>query len=168
MTATTTRGSHGETRARLLDFIARYHRFHKRGPSYAQMANHLGLKSLGSVYQHLDQLHKDGLVTWADRKRGSIRPLFRPTVRNRSEGDWTGDTRTRILVYIINYHEMHGYGPSHDDIMREFGLARTTVHSHLDYMRADGLVGWEDGKDRSLRPLMRVTLAFAARGSDSD
>lgn len=95
--------------------------------------------------------------------RGSLRPLYPPTVRNRSEGDWTGDTRTRMLVYIINYYEMHGYGPSHDDIMREFGLARTTVHSHLDYMRADGLVGCRDA--RTLNQAENASVAIIGWGS---
>lgn len=143
------------TRADLLDFITRYHRFHKRGPSYREMANHLGLRSLGSVYRQLDHLHKDGLVTWNDRKRGSIRPLVQQTVRNRSSGGWHGDSRTRMLLVITRYYEMHGYGPSHNDLMREMGLARTSVHTHLGYLRTEGLVTWDEGKDRSLRPLVR-------------
>lgn len=67
-----------------------------------------------------------------------------------------GSSRTRVLLAVIALHDAYGYGPSYTDLEHRTGLTRGTLQAHLTHLRRSGLVAWEDGKARTLRPLVAV------------
>ena len=61
------------------------------------------------------------------------------------------DTRERILASIQDYIADHGYGPSVRELCQAAGLSSTaTVVYHLRQLAAAGLIGYDEGKKRSI------------------
>lgn len=58
-----------------------------------------------------------------------------------------------VLLYIIEYRNKHGIGPAIRDFMREFGLSGTnSIRCHLLSLEGRGLIEWDKGKMRTIRP----------------
>jgi repressor LexA len=66
--------------------------------------------------------------------------------------------RLAILKFVESFVERNGYAPALREVTAGVGLASwSSISHHLQLMRADGLVSWEEGKVR--------TLAVTPRGS---
>ncbi|OAH61931.1 hypothetical protein [Domibacillus aminovorans] len=67
------------------------------------------------------------------------------------------ERRQKIFDYICSYIEQNNYSPSVREIGKHVGLVSTsTIQWHLDRLRADGYVTWQDGKPRTLRLLKQI------------
>lgn len=61
--------------------------------------------------------------------------------------------RDRLLRYLEAYWEAHGYGPTLEEIRRQFGFSsRSHALYHLEALVRMGLVDRERGKHRTWRP----------------
>jgi SOS-response transcriptional repressor LexA len=59
----------------------------------------------------------------------------------------------QILDEVVRFHREHGYCTSVRELMRRFGWASpNAVVFHLTALRERGLVTWEPGIARTLRP----------------
>lgn len=59
----------------------------------------------------------------------------------------------RIVAFVEDYIRDHGYGPSYDEIGAGVGLhSKSAVRHHLVALGRDGLLAWETGVARSVRP----------------
>lgn len=59
--------------------------------------------------------------------------------------------KQQICTFIQTFSQEHGYPPTVREIGKSLGMrSPSTVKFHLDKLRADGLLQWEDGKPRSL------------------
>jgi repressor LexA len=59
----------------------------------------------------------------------------------------------QVLDEITRFVEQHGYCTSVRELMRKFGwTSPNSVVTHLRTLRASGLVQWEPGVARTLRP----------------
>ncbi len=59
----------------------------------------------------------------------------------------------QVLDEIARFHEQHGYCTSVRELMHKFGwTSPNAVMFHLHFLRAAGLVQWEPGVARTLRP----------------
>ncbi|OAH53057.1 hypothetical protein AWH48_11910 [Domibacillus aminovorans] len=64
------------------------------------------------------------------------------------------ERRRKIFDYICNHIEQKNYSPTVREIGDHVGLASSsTTQSHLNRLKADGYVTWENGKPRTLRVL---------------
>lgn len=54
-----------------------------------QVMNAAGLSSSHSAWSQLVKLRRDGLVSWQDRRSGTLRPLYRPV-------KWRGSGRACV------------------------------------------------------------------------
>ena len=66
-----------------------------------------------------------------------------------------GYTRTRLLLLILRHYAERGFGPSIDEMGRATGKTKNGVKGHLNALRREGLVTWEPGKARTVRPTCR-------------
>ena len=62
-----------------------------------------------------------------------------------------GNTRLRILAYILNRHQ-EGRCPTHREIATHVGIYINAVHEHVSALALAGLVTWTFGTARTLRP----------------
>ncbi len=60
--------------AALLLVVLRTHRDLCRAPTWAEMLAATGLRSSQTIHKRLGHLRDAGLVTWAPRTRGTLRP----------------------------------------------------------------------------------------------
>lgn len=60
-------------------------------------------------------------------------------------------TPKNILDFVKFYIHKNGYSPSTRDIAQEFSCSTSTVNRLLKELREEGLVAFEDGKNRTLR-----------------
>jgi SOS-response transcriptional repressor LexA len=61
-----------------------------------------------------------------------------------------------LLMFVARFHASHGWGPSHREITAAMGWESTsTSFAALARLRRAGMVTWEPGIPRSLRPLVR-------------
>lgn len=59
-----------------------------------------------------------------------------------------------LLAYLREYIAEHSYGPTLREMMAAIGVSTPSVAAyHLERLRADGLVTFEDGKSRTVRLL---------------
>ena len=65
--------SGNQTRARLIDFIARYIDEHGYSPSQDEMRKELALSSRSHVSYHLRVLRAEGRVDWEPRRTRTVR-----------------------------------------------------------------------------------------------
>lgn len=62
-------------------------------------------------------------------------------------------TRQRVLDFIVEFRSEHGYSPTILEICRGLDLAsKSTVWNHLNHLRREGRVTWQEGSDRTVRP----------------
>lgn len=74
-----------------------------------------------------------------------------------------GNSCTRIFIAVLRFHEAHGYGPSLREISTETGLPFGSITHHLAALQARGMVTWEPGQSRTLRPVvMRVPFGASS------
>lgn len=59
-----------------------------------------------------------------------------------------------VCLFVVRYYERYGFGPSIGEIADGVGRSKSTVLIHLRRLRREGLVAFEDGKRRTLRPLV--------------
>jgi Mn-dependent DtxR family transcriptional regulator len=62
--------------------------------------------------------------------------------------------QTRVLVEVIRLHEESGYVTVRA-VAAACGISTMGAHHRLRRLRDAGLVGWEDGRIGTLRPLVR-------------
>ena len=63
-------------------------------------------------------------------------------------------TTQHIFAFITVYHAEHGFGPSQREIAEACFIGRSAVLPHLIKLEAWGCITLDEGKARSLRPLM--------------
>ena len=63
-------------------------------------------------------------------------------------------TTQSVFAFISAFHAEHGYGPSQREIAEACFIGRSAVLPHLIKLEAWGCITLEEGKARSLRPLM--------------
>lgn len=60
-------------------------------------------------------------------------------------------TRERIVFFIIEYRKANGYSPTWEEIRVGVGLkSKSTVGYHMQNLRSDGQVSYENGLPRTL------------------
>lgn len=60
--------------------------------------------------------------------------------------------RTKVLAYLKHFHKRHGYMPSLKEVSQATEVPRSTLAWHLDMLRDEGKVDFDDGlMARSLR-----------------
>ena len=60
-------------------------------------------------------------------------------------------TNDKVIVYIRDYMDGHGFAPSMEDIRKGVGLAsKSTVFKHLDRLEAFGHIVRQPGKPRAM------------------
>jgi SOS-response transcriptional repressor LexA len=65
-----------------------------------------------------------------------------------------GKTKKKILAFIAEYIEEHGYSPTYREIMEGVGLySCSTVSRHVTDLRKQGYITFEDGMSRTIRLL---------------
>lgn len=67
---------------------------------------------------------------------------------------FVGKRRTRVLLACIRLHETYGRCTVRS-VAAEAHCSTTTAKHHLDGLRFEGLVTWEDEQRGTLRPLVR-------------
>jgi repressor LexA len=61
-----------------------------------------------------------------------------------------------LLEAIIQYIKENDYPPSVRELCRILNIKSSqTMHKHLDLLRAQGLVAWQDKQPRTLRVVQR-------------
>jgi repressor LexA len=55
-----------------------------------------------------------------------------------------------MLTYIAMYCAEHGYPPTYREIAKQQGVSLSTVATHMEVMRAQGLITYEPGKSRTM------------------
>lgn len=60
-----------------------------------------------------------------------------------------------IESYINDYHDQHGAAPSMQQIATKIGMAKSTIHSYLARMRADGRVEYAGTRSLLTRENMK-------------
>lgn len=70
--------------------------------------------------------------------------------------DKFGHNITTVLLFVIDYHRRHGYGPGYKDLMNETNLSRSTIHHYVHRLEAAGLLAFEPYLHGTMRPT--VTL----------
>ena len=63
------------------------------------------------------------------------------------------DRRRAILRYVKKHQKSQGFAPSIQEIAENVEVTKTAVRHHLDVLREEGWVSWQDGKYRSLKLL---------------
>ena len=63
-------------------------------------------------------------------------------------------TTQSVFAFISIYYAEHGYGPSQREIADACFIGRSAVQPHLIKLEAWGCITLDEGKARSLRPLM--------------
>ncbi len=66
------------------------------------------------------------------------------------------DEHTRLLLYVVTYHETFGRGPTYDEMVAVTGRSRSTIRLRLLVLYDRGLVDWKPHSDGTLHPLVRV------------
>jgi repressor LexA len=66
------------------------------------------------------------------------------------------DRRQQIYTAIRTATQHNGYPPTIREIADAIGASHGCVATHLDVMRANGDVDWEDGRGRTLRLLPKA------------
>lgn len=61
-----------------------------------------------------------------------------------------GDTRVRVLAAVL------GGARSVREVQAETGRSVSTIHGHLLVLEKAGLVAWDRGRHRTLRPTVRA------------
>lgn len=57
----------------------------------------------------------------------------------------------RIIVFIAEFTDQHGFSPTYREIAEGLGYASvSTVHKHITELKEKGLISETDGKSRSL------------------
>lgn len=59
--------------------------------------------------------------------------------------------RVAILACLSESLALRGYGPTLRELSEATGIHLRTIHGHLERLRAEGFVTWEDGQQRTLR-----------------
>lgn len=60
--------------------------------------------------------------------------------------------RIAIIRFVTEYQQQHHMAPSIREIAEAVGIvSKTAVRHHLETLRREGRVTWEDGKFRSLK-----------------
>jgi len=59
--------------------------------------------------------------------------------------------RLAVLGFIHSYRDETGRGPAVRMIAEQLGFGLASVHSYLVVLRAEGMVEWITGKERTLR-----------------
>lgn len=72
-----------------------------------------------------------------------------------------GDTRTRVLLAVVNQ-----WHPTVRSVAAEAGVVVSVAHWHLEHLRSDGLVTWEEDRRGTLRPLVEEVLPSHERPYD--
>lgn len=70
---------------------------------------------------------------------------------------FVGDSRTRVLLAVLDLTAEQGYPPTVREIGDRVGISLAVAQFHLARLRADGLVTWEPGQSRTLRALVIQT-----------
>lgn len=65
-----------------------------------------------------------------------------------------GDAQIRVLLGLLAVYGEHGRATVRT-VARAVGRNVSTTHSHLSFLRAQGLVTWTDGESGTLRPLVQ-------------
>lgn len=69
--------------------------------------------------------------------------------------------RTRVLVAVLRLHGVYGRCTVRA-VASDVGCTVATAHWHLRALRDQGLVAWDDDRQGTLRPLVRVVEEWAA------
>jgi len=60
--------------------------------------------------------------------------------------------RLGILAFVEAFVSRNGYSPTLDEVAGDVGLvAKSSARRHLNVLRGDGLVDWQEGRPRTLR-----------------
>jgi SOS-response transcriptional repressor LexA len=62
----------------------------------------------------------------------------------------------RVLRFIAEFIDTHGYSPTVREIGKRFGFTTNGVACHLSALRKRGCITWVDGSPRTLRVLVEV------------
>ncbi len=65
-----------------------------------------------------------------------------------------GTGRTRVLLSVLRLHDLYGRVTVRA-VAADIGCTVSVAHWHLNRLRDEGLVAWDDGTQGSLRPLVR-------------
>lgn len=60
----------------ILDFINKYLNSHEYAPSYMEIAEHFGISSSATVYQHIKLLKEKGYLKSGDNQKRALEPVF--------------------------------------------------------------------------------------------
>lgn len=67
------------------------------------------------------------------------------------------------MMFIIDYRARHGIGPAVRDFMRHFGTSGpNAIRCHLIALESRGLIEWDRGKMRTIRPAGCVAVDVPA------
>lgn len=77
----------------------------------------------------------------------ALNPTYAPNHR--------GDGRARVLLAVVHLHALNGRTTVRE-VAAGAGLSLGSTHVHLNALRVEGLVAWEDRTAGTLRPLVEV------------
>lgn len=77
-----------------------------------------------------------------------MNPLRESGVKNR-----LGPKALKVLLYVLQHQSI-----TVRDISSKFTFATGTVFNLLKKLKSAGLVSWEEGKSRTIRPTCSITL----------
>lgn len=71
----------------------------------------------------------------------------------------TGRTDDEILSFINVYTAENGYPPALSDLIGHFGIAKSTMHQHLERLEREGLIRRPRGAQRARSRALTITPA---------
>lgn len=76
---------------------------------------------------------------------------------------YVGGPAARVFAVIVEHHDRTGYATTFGEVARAVGSTRSTVWHHCWRLRTRGLVTWDAGRSRTLRPAIRVVAVTPDR-----